>query len=113
MEKNEAGYHGRRHRAAGFIWLFMIWRLSKEPMYGYSMIDEVQNLGIGAYQPSTIYSVLAKLEKAGFIKGKKVEVGGRLRRMYETTAEGKKLLKRIKENKVKGLMREFIESLLH
>ena len=112
MEKNKAGYHGRRKHGAGFIWLFVIWRLSKEPMYGYSMIDEVQNLGIGAYQPSTIYFVLAKLEKSGFIKGKRVEVGGRLRRMYETTPQGKLLLKKIKETKVKGLLREFIESLL-
>jgi DNA-binding PadR family transcriptional regulator len=32
-------YHNRKKRGAGFIWLFIIWRLSKEPMYGYSMID--------------------------------------------------------------------------
>lgn len=111
MEGN-AAYHGRKRHRTGFIWLFIIWRLSKEPMYGYKMIDEVQNLGISAYQPSTIYPVLVKLEKAGFIKGKRIEVGGRIRRMYETTAQGKMLLKHIKENKVKGLMREFIESLL-
>lgn len=111
--ENSARYHGRKHRAAGFIRLFIIWRLSREPMYGYSMIDEVQNLGIGSYRPSTIYFVLGNLERAGFIKGKRVEAGGRMRKMYETTAEGKLLLKRIKENKVKGLLREFIESLLN
>jgi DNA-binding PadR family transcriptional regulator len=73
----------------------------------------VKNLGIGAYQPSTIYFVLAKLEKAGFIKGRRVEAGGRLRKIYATTAQGKLLLKKIKENKVKGLVREFIKSLLN
>jgi DNA-binding PadR family transcriptional regulator len=57
--------------------------------------------------------VLRELESAGFIKGKRVEAGGRLRRIYETTPEGRMLLKRIKKNKVKGQMREFIESLLN
>lgn len=95
-----------------FLALFLLWRLRKEPMYGYLLIDEINGLGLSPRRQSTLYAILSKLEKAGLVKGKNKQVGRRMRKVYTTTAKGAGLLKRVKCTRMKGVLREFLVEML-
>lgn len=97
---------------AGFIGLFLIWRLRHQPQYGYSLIREVHGLAIRRPPTSTLYAILNKLERAGYVKSKKEKHGQRVRRRYATTAKGWALFNRIRKGKVRGLLRQFLETLV-
>lgn len=95
-----------------FLSLFLLWRLNKNPEYGYSLISEFNNISIGPSKPSTIYLMLSKLEKMGLVHGEKKEVDQRVRKLYKTTEKGRALLKKVKDEKITGKLREFMAFLL-
>lgn len=69
--------------------------LSKSPSYGYQIVkyanDEAGDLFI--WQEGTIYPVLHKLEKDGFVRAQWEESEkGRKRKYYYITAKGRELL---------------------
>lgn len=92
--------------------LFLIWRLKKEPMHGYSLIREMQDIGLSPHRQSTIYSILSKLEKLGLVKSHNKEAGNRIRKMYSTTAKGAEFFEGVKKKRMNGITREFIDALL-
>jgi len=94
-----------------FMGLFLIWRLKKEPMYGYSLVKEIQGMGMIPIKQSTIYMILGKLEEAGFVKAKIEQEKKRMRKTYSTTPKGNAVFEKIKKTKVKGNMREFLKAL--
>lgn len=97
-------------RLLGF---YFIWRLMKEPAYGYSLVQELREWTLAPpLKHSTVYMILNRLEKCGYIVGKSREVGGRMRKMYRATASGKELFNRMKKRKITGRVREFLETLL-
>ena len=81
-------------------------------MHAYALMDEIREFAISPCKPSTIYVILDALEKRGLIQGKLRLQGKRARKTYATTDSGKALFKKIKKDKIKGLIREFISSLL-
>ena len=105
---------GRMLTSSGerFLALFLIWRLSKESMYGYRLIGEVRDLGLSAGRPSTLYLVLSRLETKGLIKSHNTEVGKRVRKMYRTTQRGAQFFQEVKKMRVKGRLRMFLKELL-
>ncbi len=81
-------------RLSRFIEPSILLFLSKEDCHGYELIDRLSFLGfhkedidIGA-----VYRVLRRLEKEGFVKSKWESRGGRRRRMYRITRQGRELL---------------------
>ncbi|MGV8176321.1 MAG: PadR family transcriptional regulator [Candidatus Bilamarchaeaceae archaeon] len=96
-----------------FLGLYLIWRLMKEPMYGYKLIGEIGGLGLSAHRPSTLYLVLSRMENLGLIRGTSKKVAGRTRRIYKTTKRGEELYKRVRSTRIKGPLREFIGDLLN
>ena len=99
------------HRAP-IITLFLIWRLHGKPRHGYLLVKDMKELAVKPVKPSTVYALLVKMESAGLVKSH-VDSGGRhIRRLYSTTAKGWKVLQWIKKNKIKGLWREFMASML-
>lgn len=97
---------------AGFIGMFLIWRLHQKPQYGYSLMEEVQGLATRRPPTSTLYAILNKLERAGYVKSKTEKSGRRIRRRYATTPKGWALFRKIQKEKIKGLVREFLETLV-
>jgi PadR family transcriptional regulator PadR len=99
------------HRAK-MISLVFIWRLSKKPMHGYSLARELRNAGPVVCKPATVYALLADLEKRGLITGKMDSADSHPRKVFHSTAKGRKFYETAKREKVKGLMREFYADLL-
>lgn len=70
---------------------------SKEPLHGQWMLDELRHHG---YQisPGTLYPLLARMERLGWLKSKSGRrAGPRARKNYRLTAEGKKVLQHVRE----------------
>lgn len=104
-----------RHRApktfrARFISLFLLWRL-KTPRHGYSLIRDVEALGIAPMRSSSLYAMLSRLEKGGMIRGEYAR-DGRMRKMYKTTPKGIALLQHVRREHVKNLLKEFVRDLM-
>jgi DNA-binding PadR family transcriptional regulator len=75
--------------------------LSKDESYGYEIIQNVKKISNGKieYGDGTLYPVLHKLEKNGFIESYwKIADTGRKRKYYKISDKGKKELSAQKEN---------------
>lgn len=69
--------------------------ISKQPMYGYQIIKELEKRSNGYFQfkEGTLYPALHRLERAGLISGKWQKFpSGQERRYYFITAKGQKVL---------------------
>ena len=67
--------------------------ISEEPSYGYEMVDKLQSRGLALVSEGSIYPLLSRLQKKGFIQGYFVESsGGPPRKYYRIEAEGKERL---------------------
>lgn len=70
---------------------------SEEPLHGQWMLDELRHHGY-EISPGTLYPLLARMERLGWLKGKADPgAGPRARKNYRLTAEGKKVLAHIRE----------------
>jgi len=94
-----------------FLGLFLLWRLTKEDLYCYMLIDELNDIGIAAVKQSTIYALLAKMEDIGFVKSEQKFVDNRPRRIYSITSRGRRFFEEVKRNRIKGPLKEFIKDL--
>ena len=91
-----------------FITGYLLWRLSTEKMYGYQIKMESSEYFTSNMLPVSIYSLLSGLEKRGLISSIKKEVNGRIRKIYFTTKKGKRIIKEMKMEKIKGRIKEFV-----
>ncbi len=75
----------------GLLFHYVLYRLSKGPVYGYQLLKEIRDKTEGAWNPGpgAIYPLLEKMEKAGYIVKNKDG-------LYEITEEGKEKLEEIK-----------------
>ncbi|MFC1537978.1 PadR family transcriptional regulator [Candidatus Latescibacterota bacterium] len=72
--------------------------LSAGQRHGYQIALEIEEKSSGMFQfnHGTLYPILHKLEKKGFIRGNwKHEEGERKRKYYKLTSRGKKYLKNL------------------
>ncbi len=103
--------HGKMLRAP-IMKLFFIWRLHGKPRHGYLLLQDVRDIAVQSCKPSTVYALLANMEKGGLIKSKFDKSGRHPRRLYQTTQKGWGLYLKVKKTRMKGLWREFVSSLL-
>ena len=99
------------HPKAKFLSLFLIWRLKKKPQHGYSLLKEVREIEMSPSKPSTLYALLAKLEKGGMVRSTYDKTGPHVRRTYQTTARGWALFMEIKKRRMQGVFREFVREM--
>ena len=72
--------------------------IEKEVVYGYVLSQKLQQAGLNDVSEGTIYPVLLRLQKNGFIIGElRPSDAGPNRKYYEITTEGKKALMEIRE----------------
>jgi len=67
------------------------------PLHGQWMLDELRHHGY-SISPGTLYPLLARMERIGWLKSKTDRRGGpRARRNYRLTAEGQKVLAHVRQ----------------
>ena len=91
----------------GFIKVHILHHANKEQIYGQEFYEEIQLHG---YQTSygTLYPIFHKLEEQGYLKSANKNVNGKVRRYYNITARGRKILEKAK-TQAKELVEEFYE----
>jgi PadR family transcriptional regulator PadR len=75
--------------------LLLLSLLEHEPRHGYELnkLIESRSRGVLRYHVASLYPLLYRLERRGWIDGRGVEKAGqRRRRYYRLTADGKKVL---------------------
>ena len=92
---------------AGFIRLHILYHASKEPIFGLWIIKELSRHGY-ELSPGTLYPILHRMEKKGYLKSKKELFSGKIRRVYTITPDGYEMLMDAK-HKVKELFGELFE----
>jgi len=73
--------------------------LEEKPMHGYDLIQEIQRHSNNFFQfgEGSIYPMLHKLERQGYIDGKKELINGRNRIVYSVTRPGTQKLEASKK----------------
>ena len=74
--------------------------LAERPMHGYELTQAVKSRsgGVFAFSEGTIYPMLHALEEEELVRGAwEGHEGGRRRKVYEITAEGRRALERRRE----------------
>ena len=91
----------------GFIKIHILYHASKEPIFGVEIATELARHGY-SISPGTLYPILHRLEKEGYMESSSKVVNGKVRKYYQATAEGKLVLEQSKR-KIKELVTEVIE----
>lgn len=72
--------------------------IEKTPVYGYELSKKLQEIGLNDVSEGTIYPVLLRLQKNGFIRGEmRPSDAGPNRKYYFLTETGKEALQLITE----------------
>jgi len=76
----------------GLLDLIVLQFIDSQPMHGYQIITKIRR-SFGVYfGPSTVYPLLASLEKKGQVSSSWNTKGAKPRKIYEITKEGKNVL---------------------
>lgn len=78
--------------AKGLLDLIILQFLNTQPMHGYEIITKVRKTFGVYFGPSTIYPLLASLEKKGYIESQWDMENERPRKVYNLTNEGRGML---------------------
>ncbi len=93
---------------AGLIKLHILYHASKEKIFGLWIIEELRRHGY-ELSPGTLYPILHRMEKKGYLNSEKEIVKGKIRRVYSITAQGMEMLTEAK-SKVRELFGELFEN---
>ncbi|MBS7656004.1 PadR family transcriptional regulator [Candidatus Bathyarchaeota archaeon] len=104
----------------GYLRLVILMLLTKKPMHGYEIMNEVEARTLGFWRPTAggVYPLLKKMEKKKEVKSKWIKISKRDRKIYEITVNGKrKLQNALKKqemltNTLNGLCTEFLTEIL-
>jgi DNA-binding PadR family transcriptional regulator len=75
----------------GFIKIHILHHAAQEAVYGLALIEELRRHGY-TLSPGTLYPVLHDLEEAGYLAREERVVGGKVRKYYTTTDQGRRAL---------------------
>jgi len=78
--------------AKGLLDLIILQFLNTQPMHGYQVITKIRKTFGVYFGPSTIYPLLATLEKKGFVNSQWNMNNERPRKIYKLTTEGQNIL---------------------
>ena len=90
----------------GIVGLFVLQQAGKGPVYGVFLNKALRDLGYNI-SPGSLYPLLHNLEKKGLLRCQIHEVGGRIRKYYELTKEGRSCLAEVRRD-LAGLVEEII-----
>jgi PadR family transcriptional regulator, regulatory protein PadR len=80
----------------GHVDLLVLATLSRGPLHGYGLVEELRDVSDGAFDlaEGTVYPALYRLEGAGLLSSAWSHVSGRRRRVYRLTRRGRTELTR-------------------
>ena len=83
-----------RELKKGSAELLILSMLEGRSRHGYELCQLIERRSGGAlrFKAASMYPLLYRLERRGWIRGRWVESGGRRRRFYRLTADGRKVL---------------------
>lgn len=91
----------------GFIKIHILHHAAEEGVYGVAIMEELRRHGYDV-SPGTLYPVLHGLEEARYLRRVERVVGGKVRKYYVITAQGRRALAAVRE-KIRELVREVLE----
>lgn len=80
----------------GFVKIHILYHAAREQIFGAEIAEELARHGY-SISPGTLYPTLHGLERDGYLESSTRVVGGKVRRYYRATAEGKIMLERAKK----------------
>lgn len=75
----------------GFVRLHILYHASQEPVFGLDLIRELARHGYNL-SPGTLYPVLHRMEREGFLQSERQVVNGKVRKYYRATRAGRQAL---------------------
>jgi DNA-binding PadR family transcriptional regulator len=83
----------------GLLLYWILYRISKSPIYGYQILTELEQKTQGAWRPGagSIYPLLKKLERDGYIESERTQGRKTDQKRYTITLKGMERLKQAKE----------------
>lgn len=90
----------------GFVKIHILYHASKEPICGVEILEELGRHGY-RLSPGTLYPTLHRLAMDGYLQSSSKVVGGKVRKYYIATADGRRVLEQ-----AKGKIRELVEEVL-
>src|SRR5271154_5159938 len=93
---------------SGLIRLHILHHAAEGPVFGLAMAEELQRHGY-RISAGTLYPLLHRLEKKGYLRSSEQRSGKSLRKVYRATPLGRKALKAAKV-KVRELFGELMEN---
>ena len=97
----------RQELYSGLIRLHILHHAAHEGLFGLGMIEELARHGY-KISPGTLYPMLHKLERQGYLRSSEKRDGNRIRRVYRATPLGRRVL-RAAQAKVRELFEEIFE----
>lgn len=91
----------------GFIKIHILYHATEEPIYGLAMMEELQRHGY-EISAGTIYPILHGMEQEGWLAREERIVGGRIRKYYSATDDGRAALEDVKV-KIRELVEEVLD----
>lgn len=84
---------------SGSMTLLLLSLLEEKDMYGYEMIERLREKSQNVFElkAGTLYPLLHGLEEKSLLSVYEQEVGGKVRKYYSITKEGRRVLKQKKE----------------
>ena len=84
----------RAETLKGHLDLLLLSVIEEVPRHGYAVIDELRKRSGDAFDlpEGTVYPALHRLERAGLLASTWDDIGGRRRRTYAITRDGRKAL---------------------
>ncbi len=74
----------------GVLDMCLLALIAEEPSYGYEMVDKLQRRGLELVSEGSIYPLLSRLQRKGYIEGYFVEsTGGPPRKYYRIAESGR------------------------
>lgn len=80
---------------SGSMTMLLLRLLAEKDMYGYEMIDILRKKSCNVFElkAGTLYPLLHGMEEKGLLTSYEQEYGGKMRKYYSITKEGRTLLK--------------------
>lgn len=75
----------------GFIRIHILYHAARGPVYGFDLIRELARHGY-SLSPGTLYPVLHRLEREGYLSVDRQVVNGKVRKYYTATEKGRMAL---------------------
>lgn len=79
----------------GFMRVHILHHAAEAPVYGVWLMEELARHGYGV-GPGTLYPILHSLERKGYLSSERRVVEGRMRRYYQITPQGRRVLAEIR-----------------